>query len=400
MASSEDAQLQMEQHVKIDLAAQGWYSQKGGASTKGHFRRKYMFVRPKYTADKIHKIREVIHKRRKEEITEERERQRKEQEEAASKEAVTGKRKQMEEEEAKAQRLSDLKAKAETLRQEKSTLFGMLKQALIEEAKKKQREERAERLRKEEQDKKDKKERALAEAAQALAGAANIIPPPIHPNPVPRNMNPMMSKMGPMGGMTPGGMTPGGMTPGMVNVPGMPMTYGHQPHGSSFLSPRQGFYGGPSDSPRGGLVQGAAAAGRGFPHGQAPSHPGPHPGAGPGFGSQVGVGPGGVARSMLGSLHGQNQRFMNMQAYQNQSALLAGRMVGGAMASSAMARASDHRPPPPPHAPPQMDGRDPNSGQPGQQPGQQPLPMPGRGRGMFYPPPRGGFGYQGQDRRW
>jgi len=35
------------------------YSQKGGASAKGHFRRKYLFARPKYTADKIHKILEV-----------------------------------------------------------------------------------------------------------------------------------------------------------------------------------------------------------------------------------------------------------------------------------------------------------------------------------------------------
>ena len=35
------------------------YSQKGGASSKGHFRRKYMFARPKYTAEKLNKIREV-----------------------------------------------------------------------------------------------------------------------------------------------------------------------------------------------------------------------------------------------------------------------------------------------------------------------------------------------------
>ena len=35
------------------------YSQKGGASAKGHFRRKYVFARPKYTAEKLHKIREV-----------------------------------------------------------------------------------------------------------------------------------------------------------------------------------------------------------------------------------------------------------------------------------------------------------------------------------------------------
>jgi len=323
---------------------------------------------------------QVIHKRRKEQITEEREKHRKEQEEAASKEAETGKRKQMEEEEAKSLRLSDLKSKAESLRQEKSTLFGMLKQALIEEAKKKQREEKAERLRKEEQDKKEKKERALAEAAQALASGANV---PLQPHP---SMNPMMAgKMGQMGVMT----------PGMVNVPGMPMTYGHQ-HAGSFLSPRPGFFGGqPTDSVR-GVVPGASPApvGRGFPHGQAPSHPGAHPGAAAGYG------PGGVARSMLGTLQGQNQRFMNMQAYQNnQNALLANRMAGSAMANSAMARGSDNRPPPPGQHP--MDGRDPSAvGQPGQQ--QLAQAMGGRGRGMFYPPPgaRGGFGYQGQERRW
>jgi hypothetical protein len=44
------------------------------------------------------------------------------------------KRKQEEEEEAKAQRLSDLKAKAGALRQEESTLSCMLKQALVKEA--------------------------------------------------------------------------------------------------------------------------------------------------------------------------------------------------------------------------------------------------------------------------
>jgi hypothetical protein len=37
----------------------GRYSQKGGASSKGHFRRKYLFARPKYTAEKLNKIREV-----------------------------------------------------------------------------------------------------------------------------------------------------------------------------------------------------------------------------------------------------------------------------------------------------------------------------------------------------
>ena len=47
--------------------------------------------------------------------------------------APGGERKQQEDEEAKAQRLSDLKAKAEALRQEKSRLSGMLKQALIKE---------------------------------------------------------------------------------------------------------------------------------------------------------------------------------------------------------------------------------------------------------------------------
>lgn len=370
----------MEQHVKIDLAAQGWYSQKGGASSKGHFRRKYMFARPKYTAEKLHKIREIIHKRRKEEIAEEHERQRKEQEEAVNKEAETGKRKQMEEEEAKAQRLTDLKSKAEALRQEKSTLFGMLKQALIEEAKKKQREEKAERIRKEEQDKKDKKERALAEAAQALAGAN------MH-----SGMSAMMAgKMGQMGAILPSldGRMVGGV-PGMV--------YGHKAHGAPthgapFLSPRQGFYGAqPQDSPRGVAPQGAAAtapgsAGRLQPFSQAAG----------GYGSpQVGVGGVGHGpRSMLGSLQGQNQRFMNMQAYQNQNALLAGRMAAGAMGGAR----SDARPLPP--APPPMDGRDAAAQQVGQQqpqPGQG-MGAGGRGRGGMFYPLAGGRGYP--DRRW
>ena len=389
------------------------YSQKGGASTKGHFRRKYVFARPKYTAEKLHKIREVpcagpraarcavrararrapglsgmcvqvIHKRRREEIEREREKQRKEQEEAANKEVDLGKRKQQEEEEAKAQRLSDLKAKAESLRQEKSTLFGMLKQALIEEAKKKQREEKAERQRKEEQDKKDKKERALAEAAQALVGPGANVHAAGHPG-----MSAMMAgKMGQMGAMNPGMVGP---------VPGMAMGYGPKagPHGAPFLSPRQGFYG-TQDSPRGVAPQNPAqppgsSAGRlqPFPPSQ---HPPSHPGAGPGYGSpQMGVG--GVARSMLGSLQGQNQRFMSMQAYQNQNALLANRMAGGAMGAG---RGNDNRPPPP-SAPPPMDGRDAQ----GQQAPQQPA---ARGRGMFgYPQGGRGFGppgYHQQERRW
>jgi hypothetical protein len=382
------------------------FSHKGGASSKGHFRRKYIFARPKYTAEKLQKIREVallvsrmysspwmnrlvtiptrppgaaqvIHKRRKEEIEKEKEKQRKEQEEVASREANLGKRKQLEEEEAKSQRLMELKAKAEALRQEKSTLFGILKQALIEEAKKKQREEKAERLRKEEQDKKDKKERAMAEAAQALAGAS------VHASH--SGINPMLAgKMGQMGGMG----------PGMVGVGGVPgiMGYGHQTHGSPFLSPRQGFYGA-QDSPRGVAPQGAApqagSAGRLQPF--PPSQP-PH--GAPGYGTPS---VGGVARSMMSSLPGQSQRFMNMQAYSGQNALLAGgRMAGGAMGA---ARSSDNRPPPPPSAPPPLDGQ-----QQGQQPGQQSQAQGlqgGRGRGMFYPGGRAGFGaYQQQDRRW
>ena len=328
---------------------------------------------------------QVIYKRRKEELAVERERQRKEQEEAENKEAETGKRKQIEEEEAKAQRLTELKSKAESLRQEKSTLFGMLKQALIEEAKKKQKEERAERLRKEEQEKKDKKERALAEAAQALAGAN--VHAPNHPA-----MNPMLAGRGQMGAMAPGM----GAIGGVGAVPGMPMAYGHQPHGAPFLSPRQGFYG-PQDSPRGvAPPQGSGAAGSaGRMQHFSPGQPGQ---GAAGYGSpQVGVG--GVGRSMLTSLQGQNQRFMNMQAYQNQTAMLS-RMAGGAMGPAPgmqQTRGSDNRPPPP-SAPPPMDGRDPAvppqqllPGQPGSQSG-------ARGRGMLYPPAGRGFGGYGYGR--
>ena len=303
----------------------------------------------------------------------EHERRRKEQEEDENKEAE---RKQLEEEEAKAQRLTELKSKAESLRQEKRTLFGMLKQALTEEAKKKQREERAERLRQEEQEKKEKKERALAEAAQALAGGN--VHGTNHPG-----MNPMMTgKMGQMGGMAQGMGNMGGVG----GVPGMPLAYGHQPHGGPFLSPRQGFYGG-QDSPRGlPPPQGSGAAGSaGRMHNFPPAQPGQ---GAAGYGSPP-VGVGGVGRSMLGSLQGQNQRFMNMQAYQNQTAMLS-RMTGGAMGPG---RGSDNRPPPP-SAPPPMDSRDPAAtqqqmlqGQPGGQAG-------GRGRGMLYPPGGRGFGYR------
>ena len=97
-----------------------------------------MFARPKYTAEKLSKIREVIHNRRRDEINVEKEKQRKEEEKEASKETDLGKRKQEEEEEEKKRRLTELKSKAESLRQEKSTLFGMLKQALLQEAKKKE----------------------------------------------------------------------------------------------------------------------------------------------------------------------------------------------------------------------------------------------------------------------
>ena len=339
----------------------------------------------------------MIHKRRREEIEREREKQRKEQEEAATKEVDLGKRKQQEEEEAKAQRLSDLKTKAEALRQEKSTLFGMLKQALIEEARKKQREEKAERLRKEEQDKKDKKEKALAEAAQALVGPGASV----HAPGVPGMSAMIASNMGQMGAMPPGMMGP---------VPGMAMAgYGHKagPHGAPFLSPRQGFYGpGGQDSPRGVAPNPAhppgSTAGRLQPFPQA-QHPPPHPGAGPGYGGAPQLGGGSVmsgrgemARSMLGSLQG--QRFMSMQAYQNQNALLASRMAGGAMGAG---RGSDNRPPPP-SGPPPMDGRDAQPGQPGQPTPQQ--QSAARGRGMFgYPQGGRGFGppgYQQQERRW
>ncbi len=76
----------------------------------------------------------------------------------------------MEEEAEKAARLAELKAKAEALRQEKSTLFGMLKQALVEDAKRKAREERLEKQRKEEEAKKEKE--TAIEAAKALASGA------------------------------------------------------------------------------------------------------------------------------------------------------------------------------------------------------------------------------------
>jgi len=85
---------------------------------------------------------------------EERERERKEREEAASKEVDEEKRKVMEEEAAKAARLAELKAKAETLRQEKSHLFGLLKEALVADARQKAQQEKAEREAKEAADRK------------------------------------------------------------------------------------------------------------------------------------------------------------------------------------------------------------------------------------------------------
>ncbi len=322
---------------------------------------------------------QIIHKRRKEEIAVEQEKRRKEQEEAVNKEADLGKRKQLEEDEAKAQRLSDLKAKAEALRQEKSTLFGMLKQALIEETKKKQREEKAERLRKEEQDKKDKKERALAEAAQALAGAN------VHA-PTPPGMNAMMaSKIG-GGQMGSGGMTPAGIV-GIAGLPGMPMTYGHKPPGpgTSYLSPRQGFFGTQAqDSPRGLTPQGTAPAPPGGNAGRLHPYPPsqPPPGASPYGSPQVGVGaPPRPGMGSLGALQGQT-RFLNMQAYQ-QNALL-GRMASGTLGGGRVV--ADNRPPPP-TAPPPMDGRDLSAAGQQQQQGQQPPGHGGRGRGIFGFPP-------------
>eukprot|EP00291_Cryptomonas_curvata_P022719 CAMPEP_0172166502 /NCGR_PEP_ID=MMETSP1050-20130122/9019_1 /TAXON_ID=233186 /ORGANISM="Cryptomonas curvata, Strain CCAP979/52" /LENGTH=95 /DNA_ID=CAMNT_0012837123 /DNA_START=238 /DNA_END=522 /DNA_ORIENTATION=- len=76
-----------------------------------------------------------------EQLEEERERERKEQEERASKELDEEKRRRIEEENEKAERLAELKKKAEALRQEKSTLFGLLKQALKEEELERQRRE-------------------------------------------------------------------------------------------------------------------------------------------------------------------------------------------------------------------------------------------------------------------
>eukprot|EP00961_Rhodomonas_salina_P051900 696607-Rhodomonas_salina.2 len=151
-----------------DPAALGWYSQ------KKTFKRKYVCVRPKYTGKKLEGIKRQIHRLTTEQLEEERERERKEREEAASKEADEGKRRVMEEEAEKAARLAELKAKAEALRQEKSTLFGMLKQALVEDAKRKAREERLERQRKEEEEKKEKE--AAVQAARELAGGYHGFP--------------------------------------------------------------------------------------------------------------------------------------------------------------------------------------------------------------------------------
>ena len=323
-----------------------------------------MFARPKYTAEKLSKIREVIHNRRRDEINVEKEKQRKEEEKEASKETDLGKRKQEEEEEEKKRRLTELKSKAESLRQEKSTLFGMLKQALLQEAKKKEKDEREEKMRKEEQDKKDKKERAMAEAAQALAGATS------HPGAMNSGLNPMLSaKMG-MGGM--------GSLPGM-------MGYGQQANGFT-MSPRQGFYGTQTQEGARGVASQGAGRLQPFPPSQPGGYASPH--AMGGVGGIGGIG--GVARgSMLNSL-GQNQRLMNMQAYQNQNAMLAGRMGGGGGMGGQ--RGFDNRPPQPPTAPPDHQ-------QGGQHLG---VSMPGMqgGRGRGFPNGRGGFGYQGSDRRW
>eukprot|EP00293_Proteomonas_sulcata_P019750 CAMPEP_0184303200 /NCGR_PEP_ID=MMETSP1049-20130417/12991_1 /TAXON_ID=77928 /ORGANISM="Proteomonas sulcata, Strain CCMP704" /LENGTH=301 /DNA_ID=CAMNT_0026614669 /DNA_START=90 /DNA_END=993 /DNA_ORIENTATION=+ len=111
-------------------------------------------------------------------LEEDREREKKEREDAANKEADEGKRKVMEEEAEKASRLSELKAKAEALRQEKSMLFSMLKQALVDEAQRKKKEEELQKQKEDEE--KKQKERAIAEAAQTMS-TGQYYPPGMNP---------------------------------------------------------------------------------------------------------------------------------------------------------------------------------------------------------------------------
>eukprot|EP00281_Chroomonas_sp_CCMP1168_P001838 CAMPEP_0206260028 /NCGR_PEP_ID=MMETSP0047_2-20121206/26846_1 /ASSEMBLY_ACC=CAM_ASM_000192 /TAXON_ID=195065 /ORGANISM="Chroomonas mesostigmatica_cf, Strain CCMP1168" /LENGTH=239 /DNA_ID=CAMNT_0053687035 /DNA_START=67 /DNA_END=782 /DNA_ORIENTATION=- len=217
-----------------DYAALGWYS------SKRTFKRKFVCVRPKYTAAKLEGIKRHIYRIKMEQLEEERERERREREEAASREVDEGKRKVMEEEAAKAARLAELKAKAEQLRQEKSYLFGLLKQALVEEAKRKAKEDQEEKARKEAQDKKAQEERAIQEAAQALTGATQQQQPqqPFH-------------GFGGLGGPI---MPPEGFQP----RPGVPMAaYAAKP-GPFMTAGRPTFFGGAHDQ-RAGAPPGSPA---------------------------------------------------------------------------------------------------------------------------------------------
>ena len=206
------------------------YNVEGCYSAYSHkkiFKRK--FPKPAssmYTPDKREAIKQKIFKLKMEQLEEERERERREQEERASKELDEEKRRQIEEENEKAERLAELKKKAEALRQEKSTLFGLLKQALKEEAQQKEHEEDLERQKKQEQE---------AQKAEELRNAPPPEPPqPNHP------LNPLRSYAS--------AIPPHAQHVTPLSVPLTPL---HDP-GASQYSPRPGMvtaYSTPKPSP-------------------------------------------------------------------------------------------------------------------------------------------------------
>lgn len=354
-----------------DAAALGWYSQ------KRTFKRKYLCVRPKYAAAKLDGIKRSIHRLTMQQLEEERERERVEREEAASKEEDEGKRKVMEEEAEKATRLAELKAKAEGLRQEKSNLFGLLKQALVEDAKRKQREERLEKLRKEEQDKKDKEQRALAEAAQALTGAAQF------------HVYQREGLQPPAPGQGLGALPrhPGGAP--------MVAAYGaaQQPPGYPNLAPRN-FYQPPERPGPGGQPPAPAGA---FPPAPPGAHHSMYPPGAPQAGMRRTMLPGGMQQGMPPSFRDArgppDHRFPPMSMHPPPGA--------PGMLAAAPGRGEPRPPPPqgvpaPGGPPPPPDARDAGRGR-----------SPGfhaeGGRGMFYPPQGGagrGWDPQQPPRRW